>query len=92
VYFDGESAANETMQVGRFILNPGTEPHPPHRHVDEELLIVSRGTGEMYTNGKTYPIKPGAVMYCDPNVEHGIKNTGTQPIEFYWVKYVPRAK
>lgn len=92
VYFDGESAANESMQVGRFILNPGTEPHPPHRHVDEELLIVSKGTGEMYTNGKTYPIKPGAVMYCDPNVEHGIKNTGAQPIEFFWVKYVPRAK
>lgn len=92
VYFDGESPAHESMQVGRFLLNPGTEPHPPHRHVDEELLIVSKGIGEMYTNGKTYPIKPGAVMYCDPNVEHGIKNTGAQPIEFYWVKYIPRAK
>jgi mannose-6-phosphate isomerase-like protein (cupin superfamily) len=79
------------MQVGRFLLNPGTEPHPPHRHVDEELLIVSRGQGEIYCNGKTYPVKPGAVMYCDPNIEHGINNTGTRPIEFFWVKYTPKA-
>jgi mannose-6-phosphate isomerase-like protein (cupin superfamily) len=90
VYFDGESASLKNLQVGRFLLNAGSEPHPPHRHVDEELLIVSQGTGEMYTNGKTYPIKPGAIMYCDPNVEHGIKNTGKQPLEFFWVKYVPR--
>ena len=89
VHFDGSTAGTRSMQVGRLLLNPGAEPHAPHRHVEEELLIVSRGTGEIYCDGKTYPVRPGAVMYCDPNVEHGIKNTGTRPIEFYWVKYVP---
>jgi mannose-6-phosphate isomerase-like protein (cupin superfamily) len=91
VLLDGETPSTSSMQVGRFLLNPGVEPHAPHKHTDEELLIVSRGTGEVYCNGKTVPVKAGAVMYADPNVEHGIKNTGQRPLEFYWVKYLPQA-
>lgn len=90
VLLDGETPSTQSMQVGRFLLDPGAEPHPPHKHVDEELLIVSKGTGEVYCNGKTVQVKPGAVMYSDPNIEHGIKNTGQKPLEFYWVKYVPQ--
>lgn len=89
VFLNGETAGTRSMVVGRFLLNPGAEPHPPHRHVDEEVMVVTQGTGEIYCDGKTYPVKPGAVMYADPNVEHGIKNTGSKPIEFYWVKYIP---
>lgn len=90
VMLDGETAAHKSFQVGRFLLEPGAEPHPPHRHVDEELLIVTRGTGEIYVDGKATPVRHGAVMFTDPNVEHGIKNTGTRPLEFFWVKYVPK--
>jgi mannose-6-phosphate isomerase-like protein (cupin superfamily) len=92
VYLDGETAGNRSLQVGRFLLNPGAEPHRPHKHVEEELLIVSRGQGEIYCDGKTYPVRAGSVMFTDPNVEHGIKNTGERPIEFYWVKYVPKGE
>jgi mannose-6-phosphate isomerase-like protein (cupin superfamily) len=91
VLLDGETPSTRSMQVGRFLLNPGTEPHPPHQHVDEEILIVSKGAGEVYCGGKTVAVKPGAVMYADPNVEHGIKNTGQKPLEFYWIKYVPQS-
>jgi len=89
VYLDGATAATSNMQVGRYILNPGASPHPPHQHPDEELLIVTKGTGEILVEGKKYPVKPGAVMFADPNVEHGITNTGEKPIEFFWVKYLP---
>ena len=92
VYLDGETTGTRSLQVGRFLLNPGAEPHAPHTHPEEELLIVTRGTGEIVCGGKTYPVRPGAVMFADPNVEHGIKNTGTRPIEFYWIKYIPGAK
>lgn len=91
LFLHGETAGTQNMQVGRFLLEPGAQPHPPHRHVDEELLIVTRGAGEIYVNGKTSPVTRGAVMFTDPNVEHGIKNTGERPLEFYWVKYSPKA-
>lgn len=90
VLLDGETAGTKTMQVGRFLLEPGAAPHPPHKHVDEELLIVTRGSGEIFVDGKTTPVRRGAVMFTDPNVEHSIKNTGERPLEFYWVKYVPK--
>jgi len=89
VYFQGETAGAKTLQVGRFLLEPGATPHAPHQHVDEEVLIVSRGSGEVFCNGKTVPVKAGAVMFADTNVSHGITNTGDRPLEFYWVKYVP---
>ena len=91
VLLNGETAGTSAMQVGRFLLDPGAQPHPPHRHADEELLIVTRGSGEIYVNGKATPVRRGAVMFTDPNVEHGIKNTGERPLEFYWVKYTPKS-
>lgn len=92
VYLEGSTAGTRSMHSGRFLLDPGAQPHPPHRHPDEEVLIVTRGTGEVYLDGKTTPVKAGAMMYADPNVEHGIRNTGSQPLEFYWVKYLPAGK
>jgi len=89
VLLDGSTPSTQSMQVGRFTLSVGATPHPPHKHPEEELLIVTRGTGEVFCDGKTVAVKAGAVMYADPNIEHGIKNTGTNPLEFYWVKYVP---
>lgn len=89
VYVDGATAPTKNLQVGRFTLNPGATPHAPHRHADEELMLVARGTGEIFCDGKTYPVRPGALMFADPNVEHAIKNTGEMPLEFYWVKYLP---
>jgi mannose-6-phosphate isomerase-like protein (cupin superfamily) len=90
IIVDGETDGTKSLQVGCFLLPPGQTPHPPHRHVDEELLLVTKGTGEIFCDGKTTQVKPGAVMYTDPNVEHAIKNTGSQMLEFYWVKYVPK--
>jgi quercetin dioxygenase-like cupin family protein len=92
IILDGETAGTKSLQVGRFVLPPGQTPHPPHRHPDEELLIVTRGSGEIFCDGKTTQARPGAVMFTDPNVEHAIKNTGERPLEFLWVKYVPKGQ
>src|SRR5262245_524482 len=40
LYFDGMTAGTRNFVTGRFSLNPATEPHPPHRHPEEEILIV----------------------------------------------------
>lgn len=33
-------------------LNPGAIPHEPHKHVDEELILVKEGTVESLVNGE----------------------------------------
>jgi mannose-6-phosphate isomerase-like protein (cupin superfamily) len=78
--------------TGRFILQPGKTPHAPHTHVEEEVMIVESGTGEIFCDGKTTKVGPGSVMFTTPNVSHGITNTGSEPLVFYYVKWAPGAK
>jgi mannose-6-phosphate isomerase-like protein (cupin superfamily) len=72
------------------VLEPGSTPHPPHTHPEEEFMIVASGTGEIVCAGQTTQVGPGAVMYCAGNVEHGITNTGKVPLTFYWSKWLAK--
>ena len=64
--------------AGMCVLEPGSSPHPPHQHPEEEFMIVSSGTGEIFCAGKTTKVSPGAMMLAG-NVMHGITNTGKVP-------------
>jgi quercetin dioxygenase-like cupin family protein len=88
LYFEGHTAGTRNFATGSFILNPGTEPHPIHFHPEEEILIVASGQGEISCDGKTTAVGPGAIMYTAPNVKHGIRNTGKDPMVFYFVKWI----
>jgi mannose-6-phosphate isomerase-like protein (cupin superfamily) len=90
LYFQGETPGCASFVTGRFVLDPGKSPHPPHVHEDEEILIVESGRGEVICDGKTTPVGPGSVMYSTPNVAHGINNTGSEPLTFYFVKWTPK--
>ena len=83
---NGPTDRLEGICAGMAILAPGASPHPPHRHPEEEFLIVSDGTGEIECDGKIIQVAPGAIMYCAGNTLHGISNTGQSPITFYWSK------
>lgn len=90
VHFNGPTDMLSGMCTGMAVLDPGASPHPPHRHPEEEFLIVSEGTGEIECDGKTTHVGPGAIMYCAGNVLHGIVNTGKVPMTFYWSKWLAK--
>jgi mannose-6-phosphate isomerase-like protein (cupin superfamily) len=90
VHFNGPTDMLSGMCTGMAVLDPGASPHPPHRHPEEEFLIVSEGTGEIECDGKTTQVGPGAIMYCAGNVLHGITNTGKVPMTFYWSKWLAK--
>ena len=87
VYFQGDTPASTKFVAGRFILEPGKTNHLPHTHVEEEVLIVESGEGEIFCDGKTTKVGPGTIMYTTPNVPHGIKSTGATPLTFSFVKW-----
>ena len=84
VHYNGPTAQLATM------LEPGATPHPPHRHPEEEFMIVASGIGVIEVDGKQTPVGPGAIMYCGSNVSHGIVNTGAIPMTFYWSKWTAK--
>jgi quercetin dioxygenase-like cupin family protein len=87
IYFEGRTDQLKAIVTGSLLLKPGREPHPPHQHPEEEILLIGEGAGEILVNGKTNPVGPGALLYCEANHVHGIKNTGSKPLRFYFFKW-----
>jgi mannose-6-phosphate isomerase-like protein (cupin superfamily) len=90
VYLSGDTPASTKFATGRFVLEPGKSPHAPHTHAEEEVMIIESGHGEIFCDGKTTKVGPGSVMYTTPNTPHGINNTGSEPIVFYYIKWEAR--
>ncbi len=88
VYCDGPTDQLKSMTAGSIRLNAGQEPHPPHQHPEEEIMLVTEGSGEIVVEGKTTHVSPGAMMYSAANKTHGIRNTGKTPLTFYYYKWM----
>ncbi|MFZ0592617.1 MAG: hypothetical protein WAM39_19320 [Bryobacteraceae bacterium] len=43
VFCDGKTGQVKSLVVGTLLLYPGQEPHPPHQHPEEEIMIVTEG-------------------------------------------------
>lgn len=76
-----------SMLTAELEILPGQELHPPHEHADEEFQYIVSGGGTWFLNGKQFPIKPGDLMYSKPWDSHGVRNTGTEPLRFFVVKW-----
>lgn len=88
VYFDGPTSQLKAMTAGSLLLKPGMQPHPPHQHREEEIMIVTSGNGEILVGGKKVNVCPGSMMYCESNQLHGVMNTGSEPLLFYYLKWM----
>ena len=89
-HYNGPTDQLSGLCAGMCVLEPGSTPHPPHTHPEEEFMIVASGTGEIECDGKTTQVGPGAMMYCAGMVVHGITNTGKVPMIFYWSKWLAK--
>jgi mannose-6-phosphate isomerase-like protein (cupin superfamily) len=87
-HYNGPTDQLSGLCAGIALLDPGSTPHPPHRHPEEEFMIVTSGTGEIECAGQTTQVGPGAMMYCAGGTLHGITNTGAVPMTFYWAKWL----
>ena len=87
IYFEGPTDQIGSMTAGSLRLKPGMSPHPPHTHPEEEFMVITEGTGEIVIEGKLTRVAPGSMMYCAAGKLHGITNTGTDPLLFYYYKW-----
>lgn len=90
IFMQGPTEMMETFESGNVYIKPGETPHPPHRHVDEEIMLVTEGTGEIEVEGEITRVGPGSMMYTGSNKEHGIVNTGDTDLLFYYFKWVKK--
>ena len=86
VQFNGPTEQLAALASGFVTLESGAQPHPPHRHPEEEIMIVGEGTGEFFLDGVTTQVKTGDMLFAEANVLHGVRNTGQTPMTFYFIK------
>lgn len=83
------TATLDQLEMHISTLNPGLESHPPHRHVNEELIILRDGECETLSNGKWVKVTPGSVVFNASNSLHGFRNIGTTPATYHVINWSP---
>jgi quercetin dioxygenase-like cupin family protein len=88
---EGVNRSGYELELHLTELAPGSEPHPPHRHEHEEIVMLQRGLVDVTIDGKTTRLTPGSVVYVASNEFHGWRNVGTEPSVYFIIalKFVP---
>lgn len=75
------------------VLSPGHSPHPPHSHVQEELLIVLKGEAEILIVESPDPARarverlvPGYFVYYPAYQHHTLRNPAASPVTYLMFK------
>lgn len=76
------SAENITLS---FVSAEPNAPLPPHRHENEQMLIVMDGAIDFVIEGKQYKVEKGDVIVLPPNTEHGayFSDKGARVIDIF---------
>ena len=83
----GPTATLDELEMHITTLNPGASPHAPHKHPDEELVIIKEGTVESLVNGQLRRVGPGSVIFQAADQLHSIKNVGDVPATYHVIKW-----
>jgi len=86
-FFQAPTATLDELESHVTTLNPGETPHPPHKHPDEELIIVKEGVVEATVNGQTKRVGPGSVIFMASNQLHGVRNAGQTAAAYHVIRW-----
>jgi XRE family transcriptional regulator, regulator of sulfur utilization len=86
-FFRGPTKTLEELEVHVTTLDPGKASHPPHKHPNEEMVIVGEGTVEALVDGEWKRVGPGSVIFNASNVMHGLRNVGRGPATYHVINW-----
>jgi quercetin dioxygenase-like cupin family protein len=86
---DEASRTLDQLEIHITPLNPGQSSHDPHRHSNEEVIVLHQGTLRVYVNGETKLIGPGSLMVFLSNDWHSVNNVGDVPATYHVINFRP---
>ena len=81
------TATLDELEMHITTLKPGIASHEPHRHVNEELIIIREGTVETLSDGVWKRVGPGSIIFNASNSLHALRNVGTTPAVYHVVNW-----
>jgi quercetin dioxygenase-like cupin family protein len=86
-FFKARTATLDELEMHVTTLEPGKTSHAPHRHPNEELIIVKQGTVEALSNGEWKRAGPGSVIFNASNQLHGLRNVGSDEAIYHVINW-----
>ena len=80
---DGATHTGFLVNLHMTELGPGQAPHAPHHHVHEEMVMIHEGTLEVTIAGRVATLGPGSIAYVASGEEHGWRNVGDGPANYF---------
>jgi quercetin dioxygenase-like cupin family protein len=82
---DGATHSGFPVEMHETELPAGGSPHPPHKHVNEEVFLIQDGLLDVTLNGNATRLTPGSVFYVNSNELHGVSNPGPNVARYFVV-------
>jgi quercetin dioxygenase-like cupin family protein len=86
-FMRGRTATLDELEIHATTLNPGQTSHAPHKHPNEELVILASGKLEAMSNGNTRQLGPGSVIFNASNQLHSVRNVGDVPATYHVINW-----
>ena len=93
-FFRGSTPTVEIMNCHMSVLSAGHSPHPPHVHVEEELLIVLDGEADIVLNDRPAMegaqikrLGVGSFVFHPAYQYHTIRNPNGPPVTYLMFKW-----
>jgi len=84
VFTDALGCKQMELAIGFFKPGEGLKRHL-HKTPSEEIYFVYKGKGTVYYGDQTVQVSAGTALQIPPEVDHGVTNTGKEPLEIVFV-------
>jgi uncharacterized cupin superfamily protein len=87
--FRGATTFVDVLGAHYSTLKPGHCPHPPHKHIEEEFLIIIHGVAEVVVGDdmRTHTMRSGDFAYYPAYYSHTIRNVSDTPVVYLMLKW-----
>jgi (S)-ureidoglycine aminohydrolase len=85
--FDRKTVMTNRFDIHITSLNPGISSHPPHTHVNEEIILMIDGEGEMILGEKKQRITTGDAAWVESMIPHNITNVAKRPAVYFAIQW-----
>lgn len=92
--FFAQTASLELLGYHTSVLSPGHCPHPPHRHPEEEFLVVLEGEAEIVLANSSKDKSPTVkrlgkhqASYYPTHQHHTIRNVSADPVTYLMLRW-----
>ena len=90
-FFRAPTVTLDELELHVTTLPAGATSHAPHKHPNEELVIIKEGTVEVLVDGKMKRVGPGAVVFNASNEMHSLLNVGDGPATYHVINWTTAA-